>query len=188
MSLVGCGEVKQNAVDAPPAGDAPPVDAPIDAPPPPAPVESALVFPGPNTVIRDFTAAEMSSQGVTSTSISATSGSLTGNAAAPMTSPFASVSTMVTFTFSTPITAAGLSVADIDFGNDNALTIRVVGLAADGTTEVVAHQRILAAANTAEEENNGAIFVGWKNAVDVKSVRMTISSQNSTAFDNLMFK
>jgi hypothetical protein len=194
---MGCGEVVKERPDASPprrdaGADAAVIpDAAIDAPPPAnANFNSVMMFPAPNMKIQDFTAAEMSAVGVMGTGFSGGGSSLTGNADAPASGSFAGLASptqVATFTFSTPLHAAGVSTMDIDFSNDNAVIVTIAGL--DPNNNVVAsYQRALLPANTNAEENTGALFIGWRTSAPVTTVRVTIDQSNSTLLDNLVFQ
>jgi hypothetical protein len=200
FALLACGSVDQGMPDAPvgPPPDAPasPPDAsPPDASPPDAApavvhIESALDFPSPHGVLGDFSAAELAAAGATGGGFNMAFGSLTGNPTAPFTSPFISMSSptqIATFSFTTPLAAVGIGAADIDFGNDSAVIIRVAGLDAAGT-EIASHQRAMLPANSLNEENANAIFVGFSSSTRFTTVRITIDQANSTAFDNLRYQ
>ncbi|HET9622270.1 MAG TPA: hypothetical protein VFP84_12945 [Kofleriaceae bacterium] len=182
--------------DAPPASpdagtpDAARPDAPPDAPPPNVTFTTAKAFPTPNSTLVDFTDAELAGLGVTGTGFTRGFGGLIGNADAPMGNNFAGLSSaaaVATFSFSTPIHAFGLSTTDIDFGNDNSVIVTVAGL--DASSSVVAtFQRALTPNDTNAAENANALFVGWKTAANVVTVRVTIDQSNSTLLDNMVFQ
>jgi hypothetical protein len=194
LAVSACGQVN-SVIDARPidsphgGGDAPPPDASIDAPASNMVINSVQQFPTPHTTITDFTMAEFTADGVSGTGFNQGGGGLGGNVDAPTNGAFAGMSATTqhpTFTFTQPIHAAGFSTMDIDFGNDNIVNVTVDGLDAMNNV-VMTHHRGIAPANTAAEEDAGALFIGWKTSSAVVTVRVTIDQANSTLLDNFVF-
>ena len=152
-------------------------------------INSVQQFPTPHITIADFSTAELAANSVSGTGFNQGGGGLGGNVDAPTNGAFAGMSLTTqhpTFSFTQPIHAAGFSTMDIDFGNDNIVNVTVDGLDATNAV-VVSHHRGIAPANTAAEEDGGALFIGWKTAASVVTVKVTIDQANSTLLDNLVF-
>lgn len=203
ITLGACGSVKTGDPDASrspdaPAGQpdarvdaAPPPDAMVDAAPALTLINSVQMFPNGASVIQNFTPNEMQSLGVSAMGLGGgASTSITGNADAPISQSIFienSAAGVVTFTFTNPITAVGISTYDADYGNDNAVIVKVAALSTTGA-ELAVNQRALSAANALTEQNNGALFVGFSYSQPFTIVSVSIDQANSTGFDLLRFR
>ena len=153
-------------------------------------ITAAGDFPAPSETIVDFSAAEFAAYGVTGSGYSSASTSLVGNTAAPLSGnggAFSSFSNP-TFVFANPVLSVGFSIADIDYGNDNPLTVTLVGLDDAGLVVAGPVSVNVPPANSADEQNRGARFLGMSSDVAFDSVQISASTSNNTFFDNMMFE